>query len=172
MRDWLRRGNPTRATDVAGACVDLAMAAAADTDAPVSFPKDGVALDSWANAWLNRVKYQPLSYFQDKLQLACGECLCHRDTSKKGAPTVDVPRRASGDNIYLFPEGPLWERGCVIERGDDLTARSSEGRVVRVKVRGSMPYISKNELHRLITDLPEYNERGRSGKPAQQPAAA
>ena len=118
------------------------------------------------------MKDQPTGYFQDKLQLAYGECLCHKETSKKGVPTVYVPRTPSGDNIDLFPEGFLWERGCVITRGDILTVRSPKGREIKVKTWGSMPYISKNELNQLLLDLPEYQELGRTGRPAQVPKAA
>ena len=75
----------------AKACVDLARAAAVDSDVSAKFPRDGVALDSWANVWLKHVKDQPSSYFQDKLQLAYGDCLCHKETSKKGVPIVFVP---------------------------------------------------------------------------------
>ena len=35
-----------------------------------------------------------------------------------------------------------------------------------------MPYITKNELNQLITDLPAHHEIGRTGKPAQPPKSA
>ena len=56
----------------AKACVDLARAAAVDTDVSARFPRDGVALGSWANVWLEHVKDQPSFYFQDKLQRTAG----------------------------------------------------------------------------------------------------
>ena len=126
----------------AKACLDLARAAAVDADVSARFPRDGVALDSWANVWLKHVKDQPSSYFQDKLQLAYGDCLCHKETSKKGVPMVFVPWSDTSDNIDLFPEGFLWERGCEITRGETLTIRSPKGREIKVSMWGSMPYIT------------------------------
>jgi hypothetical protein len=77
-------------------------------------------LDSWANVWLKHQKDKPEAYYQDVLHLAHGECFCHKETSAKGIPTVYVPWSTSSDNIDLFPEGFLWERGCSIMRGDEL----------------------------------------------------
>ena len=65
------RGN--RQQPKAGACVDLARAAVAEADAPVKFPRDGVALGSWANVWLKHQRNPPSSYYQDTLHLAYGE---------------------------------------------------------------------------------------------------
>ena len=156
----------------AKACLDLARAAAVDAEASARFPKDGVALDSWANVWLKHVRDQPSSYFQDTLQLAYGDCLCHKETSKKGVPAVYVPWSPTSDNIDLFPEGFLWERGCEITRGDTLTVTSPKGRKIKVHMWGSMPYITKNELNQLIMDLPEHQEIGRTGRSALPPKAA
>ena len=102
----------------AGACIDLRAAAAAGDER--QFPRDCVALDSWANVWLKHQKDKPEAYYQDVLHLAHGECFCHKETSAKGIPTVYVPWSTSSDNIDLFPEGFLWERGCSIMRGDEL----------------------------------------------------
>ena len=65
-------------------------------------------MDSWAKVWLKHVKDQPSSYFQDKLQLAYGDCLCHKETSKKGVPIVFVPWSETSDNISADcpPEQP------------------------------------------------------------------
>ena len=93
-----------------------------------------MALDSWANVWLKHVKDKPESYFQDTLHLAYGKCHCHKETSAKGVPTVHVPWTPSGDNIDLFPEGFLWERGCNITRGDDLVVRTPAGREFQVQM--------------------------------------
>ena len=153
------------------ACVDLTRAAAA-SDGKGAFPRNCVALDSWANVWLKHVKGHPESYFQDVLRLAHGECYCHRETSTKGVPMVFVPWSPSGDNIDLFPEGFLWERGCSITRGDDLLVTTPRGREFQVEVWGNMPYISKDKLHQILSDLPECHEGGRSGRPALVPMAA
>ena len=71
-----------RATAKAKACVDPARAAAAAT-AHKPFPKGCVALDSWANVWLQHQKNKPDSYYQDTLHLAYGECQCHKETADK-----------------------------------------------------------------------------------------
>ena len=64
-----------------------------------------MALDSWASVWLKHKKSMPEAYFQDVLQLAHGECMCHKDVSDKGVPIVYVPWSPSKDNIDPFPEG-------------------------------------------------------------------
>ena len=83
-----------------------------------------------------------------------------------------VPWTKSGDNIDLFPEGFLWERGCVITRGDDLTVRTPAGRELQVLMWGNMPYVKKDKLQQILADLPEHHEVGRNGRPAQAPKAA
>ena len=50
--------------------------------------------------------------------------------------------------------------------------RSPKGREIQVRLWGSMPYITKDELNQLIMDLPDHQEKGRTGKPAQAPKAA
>ena len=62
---------------------------------------------------------------------------------------VFVPWSGTSDNIDLFPEGFLWERGCEITRGEILIVRCPKGREVKVSMWGSMPYITKNELNQL-----------------------
>ena len=71
-------GAQGQAHATAGACLDLARAAAAG-DGSAVFPRNCVALDSWANVWLKHDKSMPEAYFQGVLQLAYGECLCHKD---------------------------------------------------------------------------------------------
>ena len=100
----------------------------------------GVALDSWANVWMKHQRDQPESYYGHTLQLAHGECKCHRFTTNKGIPTVHVPWVLGSNNIDLFPEDFLWERGCKIERGDVLAVYSPKGRMFKVKMWGAMPY--------------------------------
>lgn len=75
--------------------MDLARAAAAG-GGHGPFPRNCVALDSWANVWLKHQKDKPQDYYQDVLNLAHGECFCHKETSVKGVPTVYVPWSKSG----------------------------------------------------------------------------
>ena len=49
---------------------------------------------------------------------------------------------------------------------------SPKGRRIAVQMWGSMPYITKNELNLLLSDLPEPHVMGRSGRPASPPKAA
>ena len=137
-----------------------------------TFPTNCVALDSWANVWLKHQRNMPTCYYQDILHLAHGQCQCHKETSQKGVPTVFVPWMKSKENIDLFPKGFLWERGCNIIRGDDLVVRTPKGREIQVQMWGSMPYITKDELCLILSDLPEYHVVGRSGRPATVPTAA
>ena len=67
-----------------------------------SFPRNCVALDSWANVWLKHQKDMRENHYQDVLHLAHGQCHCHRETSQKGVPTVYVPWTKSNENIDLF----------------------------------------------------------------------
>ena len=76
------------------------------------------------------------------------------------------------ENIDLFPEGFLWERGCDNHRGRELVVISPKGRRVAVQMWDSMPYITKNELHLILRNLPEHHVVGRSGRPAAPPKAA
>ena len=156
----------------ARACIDIAAAADASTSSPPRFPRDGVALDSWANVWLKHQRAMPDSYYTDTVHLAHGECRCHKHMSPKGIPIVLVPYEPKKDNIDLFPEGFLWERGCKILRDDDPLVVSPKGRTFRVQMWGNMPFLTKNELHQIIADLPEHHEPGRSGQPAQAPRTA
>ena len=147
------------------------MAAATRSDEE-KFPSNGVALDSWANVWMRHLKGQPDTYYGDNLRLAHGTCPCHKQVMQKGVPSVQVPWQSTGDNIDLFPEGWLWERGCEIHRGSTLTVRSPKGREIKVKMWGSMPWVTKDELNQLLSDLPDHSVPGRSGKPAAQPTVA
>ena len=85
---------------------------------------------------------------------------------------MHVPWVEGGENIDLFPEGFLWDRGCSIVRGSEHTITSPKGRVINIKMWGSLPYIMKDDLQRLIDDLPEEAVPGRSGRQAQEPTAA
>ena len=62
------------------ACVDPERAAAAG-GSNGSFPRNCVALGSWANVWLKHQKDMPANHYQDVLHLAHGQCHCHRETS-------------------------------------------------------------------------------------------
>ena len=106
------------------------------------------------------------------MALAHGHSKGHKEVGNKGVPRLYVPWCAGDDNIDLFPEGFLWERGCNIVRGDRHCLISPKGREVQIKVWGSMPYISKNELQLILQDLPEHNVEGRTGCPAGPPTAA
>ena len=128
----------------ARACMDIAAAASVNESA--KFPREGVALDSWANVWLKHQRSMPESYYADVLHLAFGDCACHRETGKKGVPTVHVPYDPKGENIDPFPEGFLWERGCDIQRGDEQLVISPKGRRIAVQMWGSMPYITHTSL--------------------------
>ena len=130
-----------------------------------------MALDSWANVWLKHKKSMPEAYFQDVLQLAHGDCMCHKDVSDKGVPIVYVPWDPSKENIDLFPEGFLWDRGCSITRADDCLVRTPKGREFQVKMWHKMPYVSKDDLHQILSDLPAADLNGRSGQPAPTPSA-
>ena len=99
----------------ARACMDIAAAASVNESA--KFPREGVALDSWANVWLKHQRSMPESYYADVLHLAFGDCPCHRETGKKGVPTVHVPYDPKGEHIDMCPECFLWERGCDIQKG-------------------------------------------------------
>ena len=125
----------------ARACMDIAAAASVNESA--KFPREGVALDSWANVWLKHQRSMPESYYADVLHLAFGDCACHRETGRKGVPTVHVPYDPKGEHIDLVPEGVLWERGCDIQRGDENIVISPKGRRTAVQMWGSMPYITK-----------------------------
>ena len=83
-----------------------------------------------------------------------------------------MPWDDKSDNIDLFPEGFLWERGCKIERSDEHRLVTPKGRSFEIKTWGSLPYVSKNDLNLIIDDLPESAVPGRSGHSAGAPTAA
>ena len=91
---------------------------------------------------------------------------------KKGVPRCLVPWEKDGDNIDLFPEGFLWERGCSLERGDKYFLKTPKGKLFHIQMWGSLPYITKNELNLILNELPETLQPGRSGHPAETPTAA
>ena len=68
--------------------------------------------------------------------------------------------------------GFLWERGCAIIRDDNLLVRTPKGREFQVKMWHKMPYVSKDDLHQILTDLPAAHLNGRSGQAAPAPTAA
>ncbi len=140
---------------------------------PTKFPRNAIGLDSWANVHLIHQKQSKnASIFDHSLTLAHGNCKCHREVGRKGVPRVYVPWTQEGDNIDLFPEGFLWERGCAIQRGQEHTLTTPKNRVVHIKMWGIMPYILKDDLQRIIDDLPEETQPGRSGLELQTPTAA
>ena len=155
----------------ADAFVDMARAAAASFGSP-TFPRNGVAMDSWANVWLRHKKSMPEAYFQDTLRLAHGECLGRRDVGDKGVPVVWLPWDATQENIDLFPEGFLWERGCSINRGEKCWILTPKMRRFEVKMWHTLPFVSKDDLHQILLDLPAANTKGRSGESAPAPTAA
>ena len=132
----------------------------------------GQALDSWANVWLQHQKNKPDSYYQDVLHLAYGECRCHKETTDKGVPGVQVPWTSGSDNIDLFPEGFLWERGCNITRGDDLSISTPKGRKFVIQMWGNMPYVKADQLRQILSDLPDHSQAGRTGNSVSFPKAA
>ena len=136
-----------------------------------AFPRDTVGLDSWANVRLIHEKPKPNTEVLDDLKLAHGSTKCHRAIGPKGVPTVYVPW-GKGDNIDLFPEGFLWERWCTITRGKDHTLTTPKGRTFNCGMWGSMPFLSKADLQRVIEDLPDGDEMGRTGECIEDPIVA
>jgi len=121
---------------------------------------------------MKHMKSSKVSDFNDSLTLAHGETSCRRAIGRKGVPTVYVPWDETLDNIDLFPEGFLWERGCTIIRGQEHTLRTPKDRIIQIKTWGGLPYIMKDELQRVIDDLPEAGSEGRSGATAATVSAA
>ena len=138
------------------------------------FPRQAVGLDNWANVHLVHQKpaADASTEFPDKLTLAHGQCGCRREIGRKGVPRCVVPWQAEGDNIDLFPEGFLWERGCRIERGDAQSILTPTGRSVALRLWGTLPYLMKDELNAVLDDLPDQSQPGRSGQAAEAPKAA
>jgi len=104
--------------------------------------------------------------------LAHGHCKCRRDTGRKGVPRCFVPWVDEGENVDLFPEGFLVERGCEISRGAKQQLTTPKGRIITILLWGTLPYIMKDDLNRILGDLPEIEVHGRSGQPARNPTAA
>ena len=137
---------------------------------PSKFPRQAVGLDNWANVHLQHERNG--TEFPHQLNLAHGHCKCRRDTGRKGVPRCFVPWVENGENIDLFPEGFLVERGCDIVRGASQQLTTPKGRVITILLWGTLPYIMKDDLNRILTDLPEIEVTGRSGQPARNPTAA
>ena len=138
-----------------------------------AFPRNGIGLDSWANVHLSHQRSSGKAQRYDHvLSLAHGSCKCHREIGRKGVPRVLVPWDTDGDNIDLFPEGFLYERGCSIQRGEQHILTTPQGRVIETKMWRTLPYILKEELQRVIDDLPDEATPGRSGVQLQSPTAA
>ena len=140
---------------------------------PANFPRNAIGLDTWANVhMIHQKKSRSAPVFDHTLTLAHGTCKCHREVGRKGVPKVFVPWTEGQDNIDLFPEGFLRERGCSISRGQEHTLSTPKGRVVQIKMWGTLPYILKDDLQRVIDDLPEESVPGRSGQQVSPPTAA
>ena len=88
--------------------------------------------------------------FNDNLTMACGNSKGRRELGRKGVPKILVPRSKDGDNIDLFPEGYLWERGCTIVMGDVHELTTPKGRVLRGNMLGILTYIAKDELNPVV----------------------
>ncbi len=98
--------------------------------APQAFPRNAIGLDSWANVHLiHQKRSKSAPELQHTISLAYGETKCNRDVGRKGVPGAYVPWRENGENMDLFPEGFLWERGCEIARGNNLTITTPKNRV-------------------------------------------
>ena len=140
---------------------------------PPAFPRNAIGLDSWANVHLIHQKHSKKTReYEHSLTLAHGTCKGFREVGRKGVPRVYVPWVTGGENIDLFPEGFLWDRGCSIIRGKEHMLETPKGRVVSIKMWGSLPYILKDDLRRVIDDLPDDEQLGRTGHCAQAPTAA
>ena len=130
-------------------------------------------MDSWANVWLIHSRDKTADY-PHSLSLAHGKCPCRRDVGQKGIPRCFVPWETSdtADNIDLFPEGFLWERGCKLERGDEHILITPKNNKFIISQWGTLPYLSKDDIQKILGDLPEGAVAGRSGRPAESPTAA
>ena len=139
-----------------------------------NFPRDAIGLDTWANVhMIHKKTLNGGAGFDHELTLAHGTCKCRREVGRKGIPRVYVPWSKKGDNIDLFPEGFLWNRGCTITRGDQHILQTPKGRVFPVRVWGeNLSYISKADLQKVIDDLPDDTQAGRFGNAALTPTAA
>jgi hypothetical protein len=157
--------------DKAKAVRDQEVARASAAVALPSFPRHCIGLDSWANVHMKHQKKHKGVQFPDVLTLAHGVCPGRREVGPKGVPRVVVEFDPEGDNIDLFPEGFLYERGCNILRGDTHTLTTPQGQVIEIKMWGTLPYITKEELQKIIADLPEHTVPGRSGLITQIPTA-
>ena len=107
--------------------IDAEVARASAVLAPEKFPRNAIGLDSWANVHVIHQKDKKKNgEYTETLNLASGFCKCRREVGRKGVPRVYVPHVSTGDNIDLFPEGFLWERGCTVHRGETHIDYSEE----------------------------------------------
>ena len=72
--------------------------------------------------------------FQHSLTLAHGKTMCSCEVERLGVPGVCVLRSSEGDDIDLFPECCLWERGCAVVCDAGHTIKTPRGRVVQMKM--------------------------------------
>ena len=149
-----KKGDKDDTKPNARAAIDMNMALVASAQSQPVFPRECIGLDSWANVHLIHQRPRRGLKFPDTLHLAHGSCKCRRDIGPKGVPRVYVPFQADGDNIDLFPEGFLYERGCEIMRGATHTITTPKGRSIPLLMWGSLPYLTKEDL-----------QKGHSGSP-------
>ena len=135
-----------------------------------TFPRNAVGVDSWANVYLTHSRTDHT--YPNILNLAHGTCEGSRETAAKGVPMCYVPFVPNGENIDLFPEGYLWDRVCSSVRGDENLLTTPKKRVVQIHMWGTLPYLLKDDLARIIADLPDIAIPGRSGRPASSPTCA
>ena len=141
-----------------------------------SFPRDAVALDSWATHYLihdtpgrRRSAKSDKQNYPDVIDLAHGKCRCKKSSGRKGMPICYVPWDNNSDNINVFQESFLSDRGCSIVRGDHCYIISPRGTIYGVQMWGTLPYLTTLQLDTLISDLPKALVIGRTGSTAVQP---
>lgn len=145
-------------------------ARAAPVREPQVFPKNGIGIDTWANAHDIHKKWDESDEANHELKLAHGKCNGRRDVGRKGVPRILAPKKENQENNDLFHAGFLHERGCIVELGDDCIITTPKGRVFSLKFWGSLPYIFKVE--NILHDLPEVDQPGRRGSYPEPPTAA
>ena len=70
------------------------------------------------------------------------------------------------ENIDLLPAGWLRERGCTLTLGEGETLETPKGRQMAMQSWHGLPYLDKKQIQQMMMDLPDADERGRSGEPA------
>ena len=117
------------------------------SDSRDEFPEEAVGLDSWANVYLVHDRDSGHNRVYDQtVNLAQGQVNCQRATGEKGVPQCYVPCVPGSDNIDLFPQGFLWERGCDFLLGSANTLTTPSGRVLSIQMWNTLPFIWKKEL--------------------------